>query len=780
MDLYTPTFHIISSDSDQEDIFPNVPSDDDTNNSDESDSIESNSDSELPKPCTSRKRNVSKLRKRKCLFKSSSKPKRLQVYCNTSSKPIKKCITIPFIGEIDSCRDIPKQVFDISETNPQYFSSTKNWENRFIFDPTISKTSSSGFPRVDLYLYAIEANIETKSQISKPIDHRISLSDLKTPIERFYPELWDDGSREDLYKFPFMTQPYENAMSVLRSPTHIFAKVPVAIEEPSQSLHNDPPSPQHVLSPEGQFLLDREEPIVFFDVIFRKYEFMTVLNETKRYRKQKHLDQAPYHYPCPSYEEIRCFIGLLLWTSLVQLPNRRSYFVGSEIYSQPNFTKHTTRARFEQLLTMLHFTNKEKIPDSLLSAERFLAQLGNLITAVNENCKRYIIPAASLSIDEMMIKFYGRSVVRQYIKSKPTKYGIKLWALCCACCGYSLTQKMYLGSSAGAVSGRDVVLQLTEPYYDRGHVIFCDNFFSHLDLAAYLKSRKTGLVGTSSINSLPADLKYLVDRMHPLTWAFKWFNYEAKIKFQNNSTTQHLEANEAVSLVVWMDKKYRSKDKKVVFITNCVPSIPTNSSQFQEKNIRDQFFKFSRQPIPSPPVLKAYNNRMGGVDLHDKLVGLHQIPLSSMRGYVKVFFHLLDSAVVNAWILFKTTRQAKGMWNCAERRRYNLAWFKECVVLSLCGTFTTRKMESAVKISNPTFQIQSVQTATSHQIMPKSQISGMVSSSGRCVKCSASKRTACVVCRVSYCYECGIIHLREMLAYHSNEVDEEHISDTEI
>ena len=778
MDLNVP-----SSDHDQEDTLPDVQSDNETNDSDEPDTFESNSDSESPKTRASTKPKISKLGKRKCPFKSpNSKPKRLQVYCGVSSKPIKKPITIHYIGEIDSCRDTPMQVFDISETPPQYFSTTKNWENRSILTPTMSKTSSSGLTRVDLYLYAIEANVETKSQVSKPIKNRISLSDLKTPIERFYPELWDDGCRKDLYKFPFMNQPYENAMSVLRSPTHTFAKVPVAIEEPSQPLHNDPPPPQHVLSPEGQFLLDKEEPIDFFDAIFRKYEFMTVLNETKRYRKQKHLDQAPHRYPCPSYEEIRCLVGLLLWTSLVQLPNRRAYFVGSEIYSQPNFSKHTTRNRFEQLLTMLRFTNSEKIPGSMQSAKKFLAQLGNLMTAVNATCKRYITPANSLSIDEMMIKFYGRSVVRQYMKSKPTKYGVKLWALCCACCGYSLTQKMYLGSSAGAVTGRDVVLQLTEPYYDKGHVIYCDSFFSHLDLAAYLKSRKTGMVGTSSIsmNSLPADLKYLVDNMHPLTWAFKWFNCEAKIKFQNNSTTQHLEANETVSLVVWMDKKYRTKDKKVVFITNCVPSIPTDSSQFQEKNIRDPFFKFTRQPVPSPPVLKAYNHRMGGVDRHDRLVGLHKIPLSSKRGYIKVFFHLLDSAVVNAWILFKTVRQAKGMWNPAEQRRCTLAWFKECVVLSLCGTFTSRKTEPAVKIPIPTYSHQSVTAATSHQIKPNSQISGMIPYPGRCVRCSILKRTACVVCRVPYCYDCGVIHLREMLACHSSKVDDEHISDTEI
>ena len=303
-----------------------------------------------------------------------------------------------------------------------------------------------------------------------------------------------------------MNEPFENATSVFSHPKHLIAKVPVAIEEPSQPLHPNPLLPQHQLSQDGQFLLESNEPIDFFDAIFRKYEFMTLLNETKRYRKQKHYDQAPYHYPCPTYEEIRCFIGLIMWTSLAQFPNRRAYFMDSEINKLPHFVKHTTRDRFEQLLRMLHFTNNEQIPECMPTAERFEAKLGNLPAAFNSNCKRYITPAKSLSIDEMMVKFYGKSVVRQYIKSKPTKYGVKLWALCCACCGFSLTQNMYLGSSVGSVSGRDVVIQLTEPYFDKGHVVYCDRFCSHLDLASYLRARKTGMVGISSLTSLPPDL----------------------------------------------------------------------------------------------------------------------------------------------------------------------------------------------------------------------------------------------------------------------------------
>ena len=86
----------------------------------------------------------------------------------------------------------------------------------------------------------------------------------------------------------------------------------------------------------------------------------------------------------PTYPKIRCFIGHLMWTSLVNMPNRRSYFTDSQIYDLPHFRAHTTRDRFQQLFTMLHFANNDQIPETLNTAQRFEAKLGNLLTTVNQ------------------------------------------------------------------------------------------------------------------------------------------------------------------------------------------------------------------------------------------------------------------------------------------------------------------------------------------------------------------------------------------------------------
>ena len=114
---------------------------------------------------------------------------------------------------------------------------------------------------------------------------------------------------------------------------------------------------------------------------------------------------------------------------------------------------------------MLHFTDNVNIPQDIRTARRFEAKLADQHTDVKCNSAKLLTLARALYIDEMMVKFYGRIVLPQYMPAKPNKYGIKLWAVACTCCGYSLTQYIYLGSSVQSVGGRDVMLQLAEPYF---------------------------------------------------------------------------------------------------------------------------------------------------------------------------------------------------------------------------------------------------------------------------------------------------------------------------
>lgn len=54
-----------------------------------------------------------------------------------------------------------------------------------------------------------------------------------------------------------------------------------------------------------------------------------------------------------------------------------------------------------------------------------------------------------------------------------------------------------------------------------------------------------------------------------------------------------------------------------------------------------------------PFSIEVYNKHMGGVDLMDSMVARYRNDVQNKRGYLRMFYHLLNATVVNAWILWK-------------------------------------------------------------------------------------------------------------------------------
>ena len=75
-----------------------------------------------------------------------------------------------------------------------------------------------------------------------------------------------------------------------------------------------------------------------------------------------------------------------------------------------------------------------------------------------------------------------RSGIRQYIKDKPTKWGIKLWVLADSSNAYVQDFNIYIGKQAGREVRKhglayDVVMTLMQNYLDQGYHLFIDNFY---------------------------------------------------------------------------------------------------------------------------------------------------------------------------------------------------------------------------------------------------------------------------------------------------------------
>ncbi|XP_045457146.1 uncharacterized protein LOC123667234 [Melitaea cinxia] len=70
--------------------------------------------------------------------------------------------------------------------------------------------------------------------------------------------------------------------------------------------------------------------------------------------------------------------------------------------------------------------------------------------------------------------------------------------------------------------------------------------------------------------------------------------------------------------------------------------------------------KKKRVAIPCPKVIKEYNAHMGSVDLLDSFIGRYHITMKSRKWTMRLFYHFLDLAVINSWVMFKKVNNIKG------------------------------------------------------------------------------------------------------------------------
>ena len=108
------------------------------------------------------------------------------------------------------------------------------------------------------------------------------------------------------------------------------------------------------------------------------------------------------------------------------------------------------------------------------------------------------------SIDEHLVKFNGRSGMKQHIKSKPIKWGFKVWCCCSSTSGYPYQMDIYLGRKKtpeiNLGLGEEVVLQLTKDFERSLCTVYFENFFNSPKLIEKLLKRGICGIGTVAAN----------------------------------------------------------------------------------------------------------------------------------------------------------------------------------------------------------------------------------------------------------------------------------------
>ena len=210
--------------------------------------------------------------------------------------------------------------------------------------------------------------------------------------------------------------------------------------------------------------------------------------------------------------ELKAFIGLLYLAGAYRA-NRQSLeeLWGTEGDGVERFGLVMSIKRFKFLLRCIWFDDRDT--RITRKAEDRLAPIREIFTLFVNKCQKNYSLGEFTTIDEMLVGFRGICGFRQYIPSKPNKYGIKIYALVDAKMYYLHHLEIYAGkqldgSYTHSNKPADVGRRLTAPISGSGRNITADNWFTDIDLVQELKEKKLSYVGTLKRNKrqLPPEL----------------------------------------------------------------------------------------------------------------------------------------------------------------------------------------------------------------------------------------------------------------------------------
>lgn len=260
---------------------------------------------------------------------------------------------------------------------------------------------------------------------------------------------------------------------------------------------------------------------------------------------------------------------------------------------------------------------------------------------VRDYCKLVWSLGKFLTIDEMMIRYKGSYCpARQYMPKKPQKWCIKVWCLADSSSKFVYYFDIYCGKNHNDVEvatvergepklAHGVVLKLVEGLENKGHVVVTNNYFSSVGLFVDLLKLGIYATGTMRCNrvGLPLEFKNL-----------KPFN-----KRPQGTLSWSMHESRSFCSIVWTDKQVvlllSTHAMPIAFPCTPVPTVPRRNGADVER-------------IQTSPVHVEYTTHMRGVDVADQLRASYSCQTRSHKWWHRVFYFLLDTTVVNMYILY--------------------------------------------------------------------------------------------------------------------------------
>lgn len=379
------------------------------------------------------------------------------------------------------------------------------------------------------------------------------------------------------------------------------------------------------------FVPDEDENLLqFFEKLFSNDIVDIIVVETNRfadsYIREKPQSSTSKAWKAVTSDELMVFFALVILQSIVKKPDMKLYWSNNPMLATPFFPQTMTCRRFHHIKQFLHFEDNDSY-DPQTHPNPKLNKIWPIYTKLVTNFRSMCTPEQNITIDESLLLYKGRLGWIQYIPLKRARFGIKTYLLCESKSGYVWNFLIYTGHGTllnpefrDHLVSMQVVLTLAEPLFGKGYCLTMDNYYNCPRLADILITHQTDVYGTLKVNrkDVPKGLQ-------------RKLNKGELIGYQRGK----------VAVMKW-------RDKKDVALLSTLHDLTKVDVQKRNK------------VVSKPQVVIDYNDTMGGVDRVDQHLSDYALPRKrGKKYYKKLFFHLLDLALWNSFVMYKKSHGTK-------------------------------------------------------------------------------------------------------------------------
>ncbi|XP_057187839.1 piggyBac transposable element-derived protein 4-like [Triplophysa rosa] len=478
------------------------------------------------------------------------------------------------------------------------------------------------------------------------------------------------------------------------------------------------------------------KPQFFFQLFFSETLLEEIVTNTNVYGIKCQTTETQWDQI--DLKEFESFIALVIFMGLFKCSSLANYWRDSEYFGLCFPREIMSYQRFLSISNVLYLSDskqdeKNKKRKGTPEDER-LGKIQPLYQVIREACKTYYHPFQNITIDERMMTSQARTGLRKCKKNESNNEH-KLFALSDCTNGYTwdflVNEERSHASHSQGLSSEPLMALVDENSLGTGYKLFVNQFYTSPTLFRDLLQKNIRACGP-----VKADKKGF-----PRT------------------TVNSLPRNAARGTMRWI------RDKELLFVqwkdVQEIQMCSTFHKAHEGDTVKRKVKRGDRSrtfvDIPIPAAVVDYDRNMEAVDPSNCVTGHFRLIHKPQKWYQSVFYHVLDIAVENAFILQKLTAKAKN------RRALTHRTFLEMLILKLIEespdpsahsspTSTARPPAASSAPSSPAPSSDPPSPSASFH-KPKHITQYSTTGGRKCKLCQQETTVVCVTCDVMLCFQ---------------------------